>query len=1069
MMSQSSLRQGVRYLELLLPVLLFVLLFLTQNGQLAAEEPNWISQAEDRLRQGDREGALKAFQQAAWQRPQDPRIHYNMGVLAESLGRLGEAAGHYAAYLRWAPEAADRETVKRKVFQLCGELAAQAYRNRQYLQALDWYDKARELFPYAKAVYFNLSRVYEARGDWEKAAASLKEYHTLCDPKERGPVKERITGYFRKAAETRFEEGDYDGALARYQEAARWDPEDSRLLLNQALCEEKLGLFEEAKNHYLAYLQVDPMTRQRDAILDRVVRLHVLLAEQHLDQGHLSRAEDILEKGTEIDPENPDLYSLLARTSLGLGQPEQAVAYLERILELTSEEKDRRPYVEELVRLCVSLADTAYRKQAYPDALRFLKKAMYWAPDNTLVAYNLARVYERQKEWEQAILAYRRYLYLDPDAAERNEVKAKLAYYYSFLGTERFEREEYPQAQEAFEQALLVRPEDQALLYNLATVLLKRGKMAEALPFLERYLKYERNPEEVERVRRQITQLASLTEQKRRRKSGKSVATGLEVLEEKEGGLAGDALGDRKNAYLLLQAGQWREALEKYEACLRRVPGMGMEEGFRRELASAYREISRAALVDGNMNEALETLEKAREWAPAEAFPYLWKGKVYEHRGDVEQALSVYRESLRHVRGEPGRQTIRSRIVAILTQRLLVALRNNRLPEALRTMSDLEPYLGETQARDVHYQKARIEGALGQKERALVEYGLHLVETPQSGVDPRIREELLPLIEGDPDLLASIENPSDAYSRAQKSAAQGDAAKALFCFLLARGDAGHPRDLDAAILRSLQALGMEDEALSLLSRPSDGSKPFVLPKAQGGQLLRSMEPVLWDDYRTGNYERGLETIRSLRSGLGEPGGRLSLLEGVFEEMMGQDENAIHRYEAGLHSGTAIPGERIPPVTHRLCALLIRKALNEYEAGDYEACIESLKRAESVVPGRADVAFDLGCAYLRLKNPQEALKAFSRYLEIVLEESPRKQLTSSAVLLLQRQLARAPVVRYDGKDIAVDLIFERPGSLGHLLAQAREGDGEEELLDSVVLAPYLDVPAEGEAIEEFPVF
>jgi tetratricopeptide (TPR) repeat protein len=185
-------------------------------------------------------------------------------------------------------------------------------------------------------------------------------------------------------------------------------------------------------------------------------------------------------------------------------------------------------------------------------------------------------------------------------------------------------------------------------------------------------------------------------------------------------------------------------------------------------------------------------------------------------------------------------------------------------------------------------------------------------------------------------------------------------------------------------------------------------------------------------------------------------------------MMGSYENAIHRYERALHSEMTLPAERILPVRQRLCALLIRKALNEYEEGDYEACLQSLRRADRIVPGRADVAFDLGCAYLRLKNPEGALRAFSRYLETAREESPRKQLTGSAILLLQRQLARSPVVRYDGEGIAVDLIFERPVSLGRLLSEEEHREGDEELMDSIVLAPYLDVPlGDGAPAEAMP--
>ena len=262
---------------------------------------------------------------------------------------------------------------------------------------------------------------------------------------------------------------------------------------------------------------------------------------------------------------------------------------------------------------------------------------------------------------------------------------------------------------------------------------------------------------------------------------------------------------------------------------------------------------------------------------------------------------------------------------------------------------------------------------------------------------------------------------------------------------------------------------MGGEALTILSRPSEGGKPFILPKAQAAQLARDAESVLLDDYRTGHYERGLERIRSIQVQLSEPDRRLSLLQGVFEEMMGSYEDAIHRYEQALHSELTLSPEGISPVSQRLCALLIRQALSEYEQGNYEACLESLRRAERIVPGRADVAFDLGCAYLRLKNPEGALRAFSRYLGIAQDESPRKQLTERAILLLQGQLARSPVVRYDGEGIAVDLIFERPVSLGDLLSGEEHGEGDEELMDSVVLAPYLDIPLGEEGLADAPLF
>jgi hypothetical protein len=94
------------------------------------------------------------------------------------------------------------------------------------------------------------------------------------------------------------------------------------------------------------------------------------------------------------------------------------------------------------------------------------------------------------------------------------------------------------------------------------------------------------------------------------------------------------------------------------------------------------------------------------------------------------------------------------------------------------------------------------------------------------------------------------------------------------------------------------------------------------------------------------------------------------------------------------------------------------------------------------------------------------------MELEPNESPRKELTGNAILLLQRQVARSPVVRYDADGIAVDLVFERPISLGHLLAAEDEAGRDrtrEEILDKVVLAPYLETQLDGEGSVSAPAF
>ena len=90
-----------------------------------------------------------------------------------------------------------------------------------------------------------------------------------------------------------------------------------------------------------------------------------------------------------------------------------------------------------------------------------------------------------------------------------------MAYYHYVLGADHYRRGMYHEAQTSFEQALLIRPEDPALLYNLAMVLLKRGRKMESLHFLERYCKYEQDPREVQQVQAQMRMLAKANERPR--------------------------------------------------------------------------------------------------------------------------------------------------------------------------------------------------------------------------------------------------------------------------------------------------------------------------------------------------------------------------------------------------------------------------------------------------------------------------------------------------------------------------------------------------------------------------
>lgn len=64
--------------------------------------------------------ALKLYREAILEKPDDPRLHFNLAVACDTLGRYPEALTHYQGYLRFAPgpPAAESDPVNRRIREL---------------------------------------------------------------------------------------------------------------------------------------------------------------------------------------------------------------------------------------------------------------------------------------------------------------------------------------------------------------------------------------------------------------------------------------------------------------------------------------------------------------------------------------------------------------------------------------------------------------------------------------------------------------------------------------------------------------------------------------------------------------------------------------------------------------------------------------------------------------------------------------------------------------------------------------------------------------------------------------
>jgi tetratricopeptide (TPR) repeat protein len=277
-------------------------------------------------------------------------------------------------------------------------------------------------------------------------------------------------------------------------------------------------------------------------------------------------------------------------------------------------------------------------------------------------------------------------------------------------------------------------------------------------------------------------------------------------------------------------------------------------------------------------------------------------------------------------------------------------------------------------------------------------------------------------------------------------------------------------ELDMKLMESMVALPPELDPLETFfgggisnvpAFPSDGEK---LAWMQRGKTR------LEELYRKGLYEQGLQHLERMDS-VGT-GGEFNLLKAVLQERLGQDEQALNSYAQALRSGLPQDSGWGGAAQSQFCDLLVRKAIQAYEQGNHEDGLELLKKAETMDPERRDVAFNLGCFYLREKEPEKALDSFARYLDLTPADSARKVLTQKAVEIQRKQIASSGSVRQEQKGYAVDLVFEKPLSLGELLSPGGGGmnssSEQKEFLDRVLLAPYWENRLEKERSDPAPL-
>jgi eukaryotic-like serine/threonine-protein kinase len=257
--------------------------------------------------------------------------------------------------------------------------------------------------------------------------------------------------------------GEYEQALAQFQEAIQLDPSDDNPYIGLATAYEKLGKMQEAESTYRRAIQLRPS----------YPLAYNRLGELQMGNGQYHEAEEMFRQVIALAPDNHTGYSNMGAAYLQQNRFSEAVSMLEQSIRL-------RRTAEALSNL-----GTAYfQLRRFTDASRVYEEAVQVDQQNYEVWGNLGDAYYWAPELRsKASTAYEKASTLAFAALEvnRRDVNALgyVAEYQAMLGHKR-------EAMMYLDRCLKLNPQDPNLLLNAAIIYNRFGEDGAALRWLQK-------------------------------------------------------------------------------------------------------------------------------------------------------------------------------------------------------------------------------------------------------------------------------------------------------------------------------------------------------------------------------------------------------------------------------------------------------------------------------------------------------------------------------------------------------------------------------------------------------
>ncbi|MBK6850018.1 MAG: hypothetical protein IPG96_21585 [Proteobacteria bacterium] len=411
--------------------------------------------------------ALAAYQQAHASAPDDPAALQPLLLLAERLGDARSAALALEALIRATTASAARAALWHRLGVVQREQLDDAVRAEAcWIEAL-------ELEPARQPTLDLVLGLFETRGDWGKALGLLQRAEGACRE-----LRER-QGLLRRIGEVAARElGDGATAIAAWSALLDLDADDEQAA--DALIE---LLWEQHDHPRLLSVLGLRLRRSAGLAAPRLLELHARAAQASAALDRLDQAATHCQQALALDPRH--LPTLALRADV-LRRGQQWLAAAEAYEQLTRQ-GESLPRAQLLAAL-LQLGDCARQADRPRLAITALGRAVALDEQQWDAWLALAELQGEAGEWEAVVRAKRALL-----VPAGKEAQAALWREIGDLHWRRLQQTEA--AEEAFRQALALRPDDRAALQRLLELCSETDQWREAIDLCRKMAELEQKPE----------------------------------------------------------------------------------------------------------------------------------------------------------------------------------------------------------------------------------------------------------------------------------------------------------------------------------------------------------------------------------------------------------------------------------------------------------------------------------------------------------------------------------------------------------------------------------------------